>query len=163
MQNNTKPWYKEPFMLLVIGIPILSVITGSTILYLALSGKDSLVSDSYYKDGMSYTENRLFDKNASQHNIHANFKMMADVITIEVNADNAQIPEALLLQFIHPTLESKDINLMLIRTGESTFSVKKQLNLPARWKLWLSSQSKQWRIRYNGLIEAQKPIVLKPH
>lgn len=163
MQEKITTWNKEPFMILVIGIPVLSVIVGSILLYFAVSGKDSLVSDSYYKDGMSYTEDRLFDKNASQNNITANLTVLGNIITIDVSADAAQIPEALLLQLIHPTLESRDINLMLIRTGKASFTVEKKLELPARWKLWLSSQTKEWRVRYNGLVEAQKSVHLKPN
>lgn len=163
MSTKTTPWHKEPFMILVIGLPVLSVIVGSIILYFALTGKDSLVSDSYYKDGMSYTEDRLFDKNANAHKISATLTIMDKIINIDVDSDSDQIPEALLLQLIHPTLSSRDINLMLIRTGEKSYTVEKALNLPARWKIWLSSQSKQWRVRYNGEIESQKPITLKPN
>lgn len=163
MPEKITAWNKEPFMILVIGVPALSVIVGSILLYFAVISKDSLVSDSYYKDGMSYTEDKLFDKNASKNSITATLTVLGKVVTIDVNADATQIPEALLLQLIHPTLESKDINLMLIRTGEVSFTAEKPLELPARWKLWLSSQSKEWRVRYNGLVEAQKPIHLKPN
>lgn len=163
MSIEKTPWHKEPLMILVVGLPILSVIVGSIILYFAITGKDSLVSDSYYKDGMSYTEDRLFDKNAKAHKVSATLTIIGKIINIEVDTDAEQRPEALLLQLIHPTLSSRDINLMLIRTGEKTYTVEKELNLPARWKLWLSSQSKQWRVRYSGEIESQKPIKLKPH
>lgn len=161
MQEKITPWYKEPYMILVIGLPILSVIGGFTFLYFAASGQDTLVSDSYYKDGVSYTEDRLFDNNAKQKNITAKLLVMGNVITVNVSADQSQVPEALLLQLIHPTLKSKDINLMLVRTGKASFSVQKPLSLPARWKLWLSSQSKQWRVRYNGWIEPQQYVELK--
>ncbi len=161
MQEKMTRWYKEPYMVLVIGLPILSVIFGFIFLYFAVSGKDTLVSDSYYKDGMTYTEDRLFDDNARKNNITARLTVLGNVITIDVNAEQQQVPEALLLQLIHPTLESKDLNLMLVRTGKKTFTAQKELLLPARWKLWLSSQSKQWRVRYNGLLEAQKQVLLK--
>lgn len=163
MSNEKTSWHQEPLMILVVGLPILSVIVGSIILYFALTGKDTLVSDSYYKDGMSYTEDRLFDKNAKAHQITATLTIMDKIINVEVDAQLEQTPEALLLQLIHPTLSSRDINLMLIRTGEKNYTAEKELELPARWKLWLSSQSKQWRVRYNGEVESQKPITLKPN
>lgn len=162
MSIEKTPWHKEPLMILVVGLPALSVIVGGIILYFAITGKDSLVSDSYYKDGMSYTEDRLFDKNAKTHTISATLTIMDKIINIDVDADSDQIPEALLLQLIHPTLSSQDINLMLIRTGEKNYTVQKTLHLPARWKVWLTSQSKQWRVRYDGALERHNKVTLKP-
>ena len=41
------PWYKEPMMLIVAGVPVIAVIWGGVMLSLALDSKDSLVSNSY--------------------------------------------------------------------------------------------------------------------
>ena len=53
-------------MWLVVGVPLVTVCWGMVMLTLALSSKDSLVSDSYYKDGMSYTENTEIDHKAGR-------------------------------------------------------------------------------------------------
>ena len=62
--EKTTPWYKEPMMLLVIGVPLAAVVWGFIMLSLALDTKDSLVSNSYYKDGMSYTQDLRFHEGA---------------------------------------------------------------------------------------------------
>ena len=58
------PFYKEPLVLLLVVPPIAAIIWGMVMLTLAFNGKDSLVSDSYYKEGVSYTENETLVKNA---------------------------------------------------------------------------------------------------
>ena len=68
--NTTKqehrPWHKEPMMLLVIGLPLISVCWGMVMLYLAINTQDSLVNDSYYKDGVNYTEDLKHDEQAKR-------------------------------------------------------------------------------------------------
>ncbi|MCK7576724.1 MAG: FixH family protein [Chromatiales bacterium] len=45
------PWYREAMVWFVIAIPLTSVFTGFTMLYLAESGKDGMVVDDYYRKG----------------------------------------------------------------------------------------------------------------
>lgn len=45
-------WYREPWLLLVVGGPALVVVACAVTLYLAISRPDPLVSKDYYRDGL---------------------------------------------------------------------------------------------------------------
>ena len=47
----TEPWYKVPFVWLVVGIPLSAVIMGGVILYFSIVSFDGLVVDDYYTEG----------------------------------------------------------------------------------------------------------------
>ena len=104
MEKITR-WYKEPMMLLVIGIPLLSIGWGFVMLTLAVDGADTLVSDSYYKDGVSYTENEELDQAARNMLAEADIRFEGDRITITLSDAMSAMPTVLQLQMGHPTIE----------------------------------------------------------
>jgi len=139
--EKTTPWYKEPMMLLVIGVPLAAVIWGFIMLSLALDTKDSLVSNSYYKDGMSYTQDQRF------HEIIVNATSIAD-----------EEPGSLQLQLIHPTLEDRDLTLFLQRTPGGQYVAANELELPQKRVIWLTSPDQEWRVTARTVIENGKKI-----
>ena len=46
-----KPWYREPWVWLMIALPASAVVGGIITIYLAVSTSDGLVVDDYYKRG----------------------------------------------------------------------------------------------------------------
>ncbi|MEC9410457.1 MAG: FixH family protein, partial [Pseudomonadota bacterium] len=84
--EKTTPWYKEPMMLLVIGVPLAAVVWGFIMLSLALDTKDSLVSNSYYKDGMSYTQDLRFHEGARRLNVQADLTFTEDEIIVNATS-----------------------------------------------------------------------------
>ena len=105
------PFYKEPMVLLVAGIPLLAVIWGFVMLNLALGSKDSLVSDSYYKDGVSFTENVEVDAKATALNIQAELTFNSSDAVLQLSGDfsGEAEPASLQLKLIHPTLQEQDL------------------------------------------------------
>jgi uncharacterized protein len=56
MQNE--PWYRNPWVWLIIAIPSLTVVGGLITLYLALSRPDYLVSDTAIKEETPVSKSR---------------------------------------------------------------------------------------------------------
>ena len=152
------PWYKEPMILLVAGIPLIAVIWGMVMLKLALSSKDSLVSDSYYKDGVSYTENLAADEKAKRLQIEADATFTLDTITLTLGGYLDEKPQTLQLQMIHPTLEEKDATVLLQLMEDGTYKGVNEIYLPERRHLWLQSGDQGWRVRTTELLEAGKTV-----
>ncbi len=152
------PWYKEPMVYLVAGIPLLAIIWGFVMLKLALSGQDSLVSDSYYKDGVSYTENMEADKKAERLQVVADVVFTADEIRLTLDGYFDEKPDTLTLQMIHPTLETRDMSVMLQKMSDGSYAGVNELVLPERRHLWLQSPVQGWRVRATHLIEAGKAV-----
>lgn len=162
--NNSKepvtPWYKEPWMFLVMGVPIAAILWGVVIVTLAVNGKDSLVSDSYYKDGMAYTENREFRNKAKRLQLTATVAYNDGEINATVAGYLDDYPTFLRIQLIHPTLETEDETVMLQKTADGRYLGLADKNHLGKRKLWLQSPEQEWMIKDEALIENNKPVTL---
>jgi len=152
------PWYKEPMVLLVAGIPLIAVFWGMVMLKLALSTKDSLVSDSYYKDGVSYTENMETDNKAKRLQLAADMTITHDEVTVVLTGYLDEQPATLQLQLIHPTLETRDASILLQRMDDGAYHGVNEIFLPERRHVWLQSPEQGWRIRLTELLEFGKTV-----
>jgi len=160
-QEKVTRWYQEPLMLIVIGIPILAVIWGFIMLSTALKTKDSLVSDSYYKDGVSYTENLAADEKARSHQIRATATFTADEMRLHLQGLLDEQPNTLQVQLIHPTLEELDTTQLLQKMADGSYAGVNDIELPSRRRIWVDSPEQGWRIRAYPLIEDGKEITLQ--
>ena len=68
-------WYKEPWMLLVIGGPLIVVIAGLTTFYIAWHGADNVVSKDYYKQGININQALQQDAKAAKNQMQGNAKL----------------------------------------------------------------------------------------
>lgn len=155
------PWYKEPWMFLVAGVPIIAICWGMVIITLAVTGKDSLVSDSYYRDGMAYTENNTFIDKAKRLQVKADMVYSQDEIHITLTGYFDEQPSFLNIQLIHPTLETKDETVLLQQMpGGSYLGLANNSHLGKR-KLWLQSLEQEWMLKDEVLIENNKLLALR--
>lgn len=148
------PFYKEPFAWLLLVFPFAAVLWGIVMLSVSFKTQDSLVSDSYYKDGVSYTENQALDHRAVELQIQAQLQFDSQQVTLGLSGQLAEEPESLQLKLIHPTLENEDVTLFLQRIGPGQYaSPLEQANLGKR-SVWLISPTQHWRLRTQALIQA---------
>ncbi len=157
-QESVTRWYKEPMVWLVAGIPVLAVIWGGVMLTLALGTKDSLVSDSYYKDGVSYTENRAAFDAASRLQVEADVRFSTDEVRLQLHGFFDELPNTLQLKLIHPTLEERDLTLFLQKMADNSYAGVNEMPLPERRRLWLSSPEQGWQIRATELIMPEQVV-----
>lgn len=159
-QERITRWYQEPYMLLVAGIPIIAVIWGGVMLSAALSGKDSLVSDSYYKDGMAYTQDQESDKKAKRLQVNGSAVFTADEVRVTIDGYLDEYPHTLKMTLIHPTLEDQDQVLLLQQMADGSYAGVNDMALPGKRRIWLDSLDQGWRIRAYPFIEAGKEVAL---
>lgn len=145
-------------VLLVAGIPLIAVFWGVVMLKLALDTKDSLVSDSYYKDGVSYTENMEVAEKAKRLQIQADAIFSDNEISLTLGGYLDEKPQTLQLQLIHPTLQDKDITVLMQLMPDGTYKGVNEMVLPSRRHLWLQSPEQGWRVRTTELLETGKTV-----
>jgi len=143
---SSNPWYKQPWLWFLLSIPIASVILSSIMVTVAVVGKDSLVSDNYYKDGIGINQTIEQDRLAIQLNI-------VPIITIQdktviINIQSAKMPTQafLTLKLLHPTVSEKDLTIRLLPT-ESGFIGDLPNTVEGRRYLDLYGFDNSWRIR----------------
>jgi hypothetical protein len=50
--QKLRPWWREPLLWLVISGPAVAVVAGVVMVWLALNGRDQLVAEDYYRQGI---------------------------------------------------------------------------------------------------------------
>ena len=70
-------WYKEPWMLLVLGGPLIVIIAAIITFYIAWQGSDNVVSRDYYKQGINIDKTIHRDAKAGEYKMLAHVKVDA--------------------------------------------------------------------------------------
>lgn len=146
-------WYQEPMMLLVLGVPVISVCVGIFLVTMATNTTDSLISDSYYKDGRVYKENRENDDRAKRLLIGAEVRFDRDEVHLDLRGFLDEKPNTLILQLVHPTLEDRDSQILLQRRPNGQYVGVNQIELPEKRHVWLQSPEQGWRVQSTQVIQ----------
>jgi len=154
------PWYKQPWLWFVLSVPIASVILSSIMVSVAVIGKDSLVSDNYYKDGMGINQTIEQDRLAVQLEIIPVVTIQDKTIIVDIQSDKMPIQAFLTLKLVHPTVSEKDITVRLLPT-ENGFIGDLPSAVEGRRYLDLYGFDDSWRIREEVYLPLSKHI-LKP-
>ncbi|MDK1022858.1 MAG: FixH family protein [Gammaproteobacteria bacterium] len=161
--ENQKPWYRQLWPWILIAIPGSSVIGGVVMIYLAITGSDHLVKDSYYKDGMAI--NRQLDRDilATKLGVEASieFDVMEGVIFVILRGVDEY---GLVAELFHPTDSARDLKSTLFReNGEKgMFQGSFGAPLDGRWYLELRDLDNEWRLRGRVILPATGAVVIKP-
>jgi hypothetical protein len=148
-QTDVRPWYKEPFVWMLIGVPMSSVIVGSFFIYLAASTKDTLVRDNYYKDGLAINQELKWDKKAGKLDIKLSVLINDNTATIKLLSSRQIPPNTLSLKLSHPTLKERDRDSLLQLQENGEFKGFIDSFDDSRYYLMVESNEQQWRVRKN--------------
>ena len=158
-----RPWFQQPFVWMVIGIPLSSVIVGMVMLWLSIVSFDGMVSDDYYKQGLQI--NRVLDREraALAARLSGTFTLReTDSRLLLQSADSTfQLPSQVDVQLSYATSAGQDVAFTM--THSAAFASGEYhgpaLNLPqGRWYVYISSDSidgatvdrDAWRL--NGIL-----------
>ena len=147
MNATQKNWYQEPMVWMLIGIPASSVVFGAVMLWLAITNKDSLVADDYYKRGMEINRLLAREAAATEYGLSALVYPIAETGGLAVTLESGQeffYPPSVTLDFYHASDSDLDVGIILERSGDKTYTGTLPDLLPGRWYLSLSNEG--WRI-----------------
>ena len=155
---STNPWYKQPWLWFILSVPIASVILSSIMVSVAVIGKDSLVSDNYYKDGMGINQTIEQDKLAVQLNIIPVVTIQDTTVTVKIQSEAMPTQAFLTLKLLHPTVSEKDLTIRLLPTPDGFIG-----DLPnkaeGRRYLDLYGFDNSWRIREEVYLPLNQHIL----
>lgn len=115
--------------------------------YVAVDGRDSLVSDNYYKDGMGINQTIEQDRLAKSLGLKPALTITRDgLIRIQFNVDDLPPQPFVTAKILHPTLKAEDVIVKLLPT-EKAFIGEVPQNLEGRRYIDLYSYDESWRIR----------------
>jgi len=158
--NN--PWHKEKWVWLIIGIPATSVVLGIIMITLAVTGRDSLVKDDYYKEGRAINFELKKDQLAKQLGLQGVATLNEGQIVVKLTANSEFIqPASVTLLLIHPTLANADMTLTLLAYGDAYIGEFPALKAGRRY-LHLTDPETQWRLKGESWLPSSQPIPLVP-
>jgi len=149
MKNNEalSPWYKEPYVWLIIFLPALAVFAGVITIILAVQTDDGLVVDDYYKKGLEINRTLERDHIASEKQLKADIKYDAqgeEILIILTAVSDFDYPEILSVSFLHATRSGFDKEAKLVLIKDNTY--RGNLSLPSPGKWYVHIQHDNWRL-----------------
>jgi hypothetical protein len=149
------PWYKHPWVWLLISLPLSAVIGGMITLRLAIVSADGLVADDYDKRGKEINLVLERDHAASLHGLESVIELDYAGHTVDVSlkaADGYTPPQQVTMRLLHPTREGFDQTLTLERTASGAYRGA-FADLPqGDWYIQLEADD--WRL--NGRLDMPK-------
>jgi len=143
-----RPWWREPMVWLIAGLPLTAVIAGLTTVWIASRNADSLVKEGYLKEGFAVQGIQEQDRAAARMGITATLQFGAGTMqaSLDGSTPEGRWPSLLLLTLAHPTEPSQDRSVALKLTGRATYQADLPALLPGRRQLILESHEQGWRL-----------------
>lgn len=146
--NTRRPVYREPWMWLVIGIPLLTLFAGYQTLRLAYqSGASDTVPDDVTRTGQVQTVELAPDREAARLGLH--FLIAIDPVNgrIEATQDagNRLHGQLIELDFVHPLRAGEDRAVRLLPAGSHWQATMPRV-IDSNWQLVLRDADSHWRL-----------------
>lgn len=101
------PWHKQFWPWFLIIVPIVTILVGFTLLWLAINTQDSLVKDDYYKEGKAININLNKTVYAKQLGISTLLNITDDAVELTFKGGEPEDKAALILDFFTPPYQLK--------------------------------------------------------
>lgn len=147
MQSPVRPWYKEPYVWMLIGFPTSSVLICTLLITLAVNNKDSLVRDNYYKDGLAINQELQWDRKAVAMDVRLQLTVTGNMAEIKILNTRNELPSTLTLKLSHPTLVGKDRDALLQLTHDKIYQGFIEEVEETRFYVQIESLEQSWRVR----------------
>jgi hypothetical protein len=157
-----RAWYREPWVWLLILVPATAVIGSLFTIYLAVTTNDGLVVDDYYQKGKEINLVLARDRAASVHGLDAvlDIDLHEQTATLRMSAQGYTLPEAIVLEIVHPTRAHNDHRLALVRVGDGYYRARVPSLLPGRWYVQLEADD--WRLFSSVKLPMDSPAHVVP-
>jgi len=145
--NKALPWFRHPWVWLLIAIPATSVVMGVIILVLAIRSDDGLVADDYYQRGRAINRVLERDHAAAALGLEAilEFDFARRSVAVRLLAREGYAPPArLTLGLLHPTRAGQDQSVVLAHRGAGRYVGTLAPVGEGRWYLQL--ETADWRL-----------------
>jgi len=152
--NSPRPWFREPWVWLIIALPASAVFGGIITIWIAVESDDGLVQDNYYKYGMEINKALGRDKAALRYNLAADLKISEAQNNIKISLDaNDQFvsPASIKLSFLHPTIKGQDQILVFQTDSNGVYAGALPSLISGRW--YLQIEAADWRLLEDIYIE----------
>lgn len=152
---DLRPWYREPWPWLLAAGPFIVVVAGIYTAWLAVISNDGLVTDDYYRKGLSANQTIARSELASKLGLVAGVRISGDTLTVQLtSADKSFLmPPTLAVTISHPTRAGLDQSRVLAGKGDR-YSGEVRLPAAGHWLVLVEDERKTWRLMGNVILPA---------
>ncbi len=145
--TKSNRWYREPFVWMLIAIPLTAVIVGFVSLALAIRSDDGMVEDDYYRRGKEINRVLARDQAAVSHGLESRVELddAHHELLVRLTASHiVTLPDNIELKFLHATRAGLDRSLILPRHADGTYRAPLPELALGHWNVQLAAQD--WRL-----------------
>jgi len=145
--HHGRPFWKEPMVWLVWGLPLASIVAGVGLVVTAVraGGADAVIDD-VQRVSQIQTTDLGPDERAAQHRLSAIVQVRADHVELTAVTGEFEREAGLVLVMTHPTEAAQDLRLPLARTTTG-WTASAEIDTRHDWNLQLAPENGAWRIR----------------
>ena len=141
--------------------PFVVIVAGVITAWLAVTSNDGLVSDDYYKQGMTVNQRLQRDHRAAELGVKADMMFSGTSVRLLLTAkDHNAYPDKIVIRMMHPTQAGMDQNVQMTSEGQGFYSGKMSTLPTGRWHVSIEEPSGQWRLQGDWLAESVEPLRL---
>lgn len=161
-REEKRSWYREPWVWLMIALPMSAVIGGMITIYLAVSTSDGLVVDDYYKRGKAINMDLARDEAAARYQLRAeiDLDLRDNLLQLQLQGALDAQPKALTFSLLHPTQPGRDQVITLRHAGDGVYYG--DIDEVARGNWYLQLEADDWRLSGKMQIPLTDALVLLP-
>ncbi len=160
--RSDKPWYKHSWPWILMAGPGLVIVAGIITVWLAVVSNDGLVTDDYYKQGLTVNQRMHRDQQAAKLGLHADLMRADGNIRLLMAATAAvDLPEKIVLKLAHPTRSGQDQLLQMNAEGQGVYTGKLGADIGGRWLVSIEDPAGQWRLQGEWLADSGEPFRLE--
>lgn len=161
LRSENEPWYKYRWPWFLMAGPAIVVIAGFITLWLAVKSFDGLVTDDYYKQGLTVNEVLHRDHLAGNLGLQADvMKSGLGVRLLLAASGDATLPAKIDLKLAHPTRAGLDQSVPMVLEGQGLYTGKLTAEINGRWLVSLEDPLGQWRLQGEWLADSEEPLRL---
>lgn len=159
--SDNKPWYKERWPWFLMAGPAIVVVAGIVTLWLAIVSNDGLVTDDYYKQGMTVNQRLHRDHLAGELGLHADVMRAGLNVRLLLGADkDAGLPQELVVKLAHPTRAGQDQLIKMKLESQGFYTGKLAVDISGRWLVSIEDPIGNWRLQGEWLSDSSEPLRL---
>jgi uncharacterized protein len=141
--SNAQPWYKHRWPWILMAGPAAVIVAGGITMWLAFAGRDGLVAEDYYRQGLAI--NKVLAKEEAARRLGISAELVLEGRTIRIRLQG-EAPEAVYLHLVHATRAGNDARMRLARTGPGLYEGAMPPMPPGRWRAVIEDSQGRWRI-----------------